>query len=158
MRAWILFSLWVTAVSAQNVRFPAIPAAVSGFNQSQSKWQIISRHKVNTLDGTVYSFKFLPNGTQAIVATADFRMHLVDLASNRVVWSVANKMNLEREFDGNTIYDVAPDGSEFLCNGQIDPQSPSGERTLVIRSVQDGSVIKTDTPGRSAPGTVRKSS
>lgn len=143
MRACILFPLLITAISAQNTRFPAIPAAINGFNQSQSKWQVVSRHRVAGLDGTVYSFKFLPNGTQAVVATADFRMHLVDLPSNRVVWSVSNRMNLEREFDGNTIYDVSPDGSEFLCNGQIDPESPSGERTLYIRSVKDGSVIKT---------------
>ncbi len=143
MRTCLLILFFFTTVSAQNVRFPAIPGAINSFNQSQSKWQILSRHNIGRLDGTVYSFRFMPNGTQAIVATADFRMHLVDLSANQVVWSVSNRMNLEREFDGNTIYDVSPDGGEFLCNGQIDPQSPSGERTLVIRSTKDGSVLKT---------------
>lgn len=142
MRLILIFFVLAGATIAQTAKFPSVPAAINSFNASQSKWQIVSRHSVKGLTATVYSFRFLPNGTQAVVATADFRIHLIDLATNGVVWSVFNKMNLEREYDGHTIFDVSPDGAEFLCNGQIDENSRSGERTLFIRSTKDGSVIK----------------
>lgn len=135
----ILLSLG--ADSAQ-LRFPAVSRNGENTADAASAWLVAARIKPQIDGQSIFSFKYLPDGQSVIIGTTDFFIFRVRLSDGAQLWKAPAKMMFQKEFDGPEIYDVSPDGRNFLSAGQTQPDVQASPRFLAMRSCNDGSVVK----------------
>lgn len=138
-----------------SLRFPPVNRNGSNAVDAASAWRVAERVKPQIDGQSIYSFKYLPDGQSVIIGTTDFFLFRVRLSDGAQLWKTPAKMMFQKEFDGPSVYDVAPDGRHFLSFGQTEPTVQASERFLVIRSCSDGSVVRAFAPEKSTFYSVR---
>lgn len=137
----ILFlSLWTNPTPGSG--FPTISREGTNTADPTAAWQIQSRITPEIDGQNIYSFQYHADGKSVIIGTTDFYIYRISLLDGSLIWKVQAKMYYQKEFDGPKIFDVSPDGKNFLSFGQTDPNRQSSERYLVIRSSDNGSISK----------------
>ncbi len=140
----IAILLCAAAVFAQSgrLKFPHIERLGENPVNSAAPWKVVNRITPDIEEQTIYSFKYHPDGKSVIIGTSDFIIYRVSLENGKMLWKAEAKMMFQREFDGPYIYDVSPDGRYFLSIGQTRPDVQASERFLVMRSCDDGRIVR----------------
>jgi len=106
------------------------------------EWKVQKTIDIDTNRESVFSFKYHPDGKSILVGTTDFNLFRIRLSDGSQIWKTPAKMMFQKEFDGPTIFDVSPEGKNFLTVGQTRPDLQASERFLVLRSTENGRILK----------------
>ncbi len=107
-----------------------------------SRWLIQNPIDLD-LDGeTIYSLGYHPDGKSILVGTSDFNLFRIRTEDGAKIWKSPAKMMFQKEFDGPEIFDVSLDGKTFLSFDQTNREIQSSERFLVVRSAENGKILK----------------
>ncbi|MCE9599308.1 MAG: hypothetical protein K8S54_15195 [Spirochaetia bacterium] len=139
-----VFCISAATLFAQSasIRFPRVDRLNDNAVDASTAWKIVRRLEPQIQDQNIFSIKYHPDGKSVIIGTTDFFIFRVSLEDGRMLWKTEARMQYQKEFDGPAIYDVSPDGKYFLSFGQTKPDVQASERFLVIRSSDNGSVVK----------------
>jgi len=138
----ILLFILPILLFAQALRFPKIKREGTNIAPVNSAWKVIRQIEPD-LDGeSIFSLRYHADGKSVIIGTTNFNLFRIDLESGKKLWKAPAKMMYQKEFDGPEIFDVSYDGKHFLSFGMSNPEVQASERFLVLRSANNGNILK----------------